>query len=120
VLTRADKLLIGIMTLCVIALYPIFWGARGAGEWAVIKTSSAPDQTISLQQPQRVVIKGPIGDTVIEVADGKVRFVDSPCDNKQCIHSGWLKQLGDFAACIPNRISIVVSGPGDDFDAINF
>lgn len=119
-LTNADKLLIGAMALWVITLYPTFWGPRDAGEWAVIKTSSARDQTISLQQPQRVVITGPIGNTVIEVADGKVRFVDSPCDNKQCIHSGWLKQLGDFAACIPNRISIVVSGPGNDFDAINF
>jgi hypothetical protein len=54
------------------------------------------------------------------VHDGRIRFVASPCTGKQCIHSGWLDNDGEFAACLPNLISITITGRNPRFDSINF
>jgi len=59
------------------------------------------------------------GDTV-EIHDGAVRFVSSPCAGKLCVHAGWLKNGNDFTACLPNRVSIAVIGGSEGYDSVNF
>jgi hypothetical protein len=49
--------------------------------------------------------------------------VRSPCVGQQCVHSGWAQRGGEFIACVPNRVSLVVLGRGaggDYYDSINF
>jgi len=57
--------------------------------------------------------EGPLGTTKVEVKNGKVRIIDSPCPNKTCINQGF----NDTLVCLPNKIIIKVQGQGD-FDAI--
>ena len=52
--------------------------------------------------------------------EGRVRFVDSPCPNKQCVHTGWLNQGGEVAVCLPNKVSVQVLADDPRFDAVNF
>lgn len=65
-------------------------------------------------------ISGPLGETRIEIHDGKARFLASPCANKVCIRAGWLAHAGEAAACLPNRISLALLGGDARFDAVNF
>lgn len=74
----------------------------------------------SLRDTRDIRIAGPLGETLITIRKGQARFVSSPCAQKQCIHSGWLKRNGDFAACLPNRVSLFIAGREGAFDAINF
>jgi len=69
---------------------------------------------------RRLQLEGPLGNSTVELRDGQARFLDSPCTGKVCIHSGWLNSTGEFAACLPNRISIQLLGMHPRFDAINF
>jgi hypothetical protein len=44
----------------------------------------------------------------LQVKDGKIAFVDSPCPDHKCEGFGWLSQEDDWAACLPARASITV------------
>jgi hypothetical protein len=109
-----------LAALGVAALYESVWTPDAAGETAQILVPGAPTRNISLRDNHRYSVQGPLGDSILEVSDGRIRFVESPCDNKQCIHSGWLARAGDFATCLPNRVSILVNGADGAYDTINF
>ena len=61
-----------------------------------------------------------LGDSILEVEAGRIRFHASPCRGQQCIHSGWLSRAGDFAACLPNRVSVALVSAGTRYDAISY
>lgn len=71
-------------------------------------------------EDRKFSVGGPLGETVIEIHDGRARIVQSPCGKKICIRAGWLDAAGDVAACVPNRVSIALLGNDSRFDAINF
>lgn len=118
--TRADA----VILVCAVALLPYlylrYWGEAGHGEQARILVGGKESAVVSLYKNQRIKIPGTLGVSLLEIKDGRVRFVDSPCHGKQCVHSGWLDLSGEFAACLPNRISVQVIGREPRFDAINF
>ena len=71
-------------------------------------------------QARTVRVSGPLGETVLEIRDGKVRVIASPCSQKLCIRAGWLEHAGEAAACVPNRVSVALLGDDPRFDAMNF
>lgn len=46
----------------------------------------------------------------IEVKNGQVHFLHSDCPDKICVNTGWLDKSGQSAVCLPNRLSVTVSG----------
>lgn len=119
-MTRADYIVVLFAVILLPYLYMNYWIPSARGDTAQILAGGAKEIKIHLDVDQRLNIEGPLGTSVIEIHQGKVRFVDSPCRGKQCIHSGWLQKTGDFAACLPNRISVAVLGHDLRYDAINF
>jgi hypothetical protein len=101
-------------------LYVRYWQAPVQGETAQIQVGTDKKMDVSLDIDRQFDIQGPLGTSIIEIHDGKIRFVNSPCRGKQCIHSGWLQHSGDFAACLPNHISVTIFGSDRVYDAINF
>lgn len=79
-----------------------------------------------LHTDRNVSVPGNIGESQLEIQDAQVRFLSSPCRNKVCLHSGWQSRAGQATACLPNRISILVTGeeesdaPGPQNDAITY
>lgn len=64
---------------------------------------------------------GPIGETVLEIVDDRVRVVSSPCREQICVNSGDLVTTGDWTACLPNRVFLEVTGNEEnDIDAVSF
>ncbi len=119
-LNRADSVIL-IATLALLAfLYIRFWGDATQGEQARILVGGKEFSVVSLYKDQRLRIPGTLGVSEIEIRAGKIRFIDSPCHGKQCIHTGWLTLGGEVAACLPNRITVQVLGREPRFDAINF
>lgn len=118
-MTRADYLALLFAALLLPYLYANYWGSSGTGDRATVTTRDNSRQ-VSLAHDQTLEIAGPLGASRLKIEDGKIRFVASPCRGKQCIHTGWLAQAGDFAACLPNRISVAVLGDEPRFDSINF
>lgn len=53
---------------------------------------------------------GPIGETTIEIADGKVHVHDSDCRDKICVSAGWISNPGQWVACLPNKLFVMIEG----------
>jgi len=119
-MTRADIFVIGFTLALLPFLYSTYWNREGPAETAHIMDQSGREFTVPLSTNQQLSIEGPLGVSLVEIKDGQIRFLDSPCRGKQCVHAGWLKESGEFAACLPNRVSITVSGKDALYDSINF
>ena len=47
----------------------------------------------------------------LQVQNGAIRFVDSPCPDHLCENFGWLSRAGDWAACLPAKASLTLLEP---------
>lgn len=119
-LTHADWLAVVLAAALLPALYLHYWSDRGPADAVRISAAGRPDITVPLGEDRRFTVHGPLGDSIIEVRDRRVRFVSSPCRGKQCIHSGWLARAGELAACLPNGVMVSVLGRDRRYDSINF
>ncbi len=70
----------------------------------------------SLAKNAEYSVEGPIGITKVLVHDGKVRIIDSPCLNKNCVH----QKDGSTIICLPNKVIVKVNAKSteEEFDGI--
>ena len=119
-MTRADRILILLVVCALPFLYLHLWFGDEPANFLHIRNGSN-DPITEILQPDRILrVAGPLGESIIEVRNGRTRFVSSPCIRQACVHSGWLTHAGEFAACLPNRISLTLVGHDPHFDAINY
>jgi hypothetical protein len=119
-MTRADWVVI-VLSLSLLPLVYIYnWRTDVRATEARITDAQHHTHTIMLDHDQTIHVHGKLGDSVLQVHDGKIRFIESPCTTKFCILSGWLEFNGDTMACLPNGVYVEVMGGKSKFDAINF
>ena len=119
-LTTGDRLLLALAVISLGALYAVYWGQSVYGNQAAIDIGCKHLSSIDLYQDRTIDVEGKLGISQLEVKDGKIRFISSPCDTKQCVHQGWIHQSGEIVACVPNTISVRILGPDPRFDTMNF
>ena len=76
----------------------------------LVQSSAGGEYVFPLDRDGLYNVAGLHGDSVIEVLDGKARFKDSPCPNKTCVQQGFISLPGEWAACLPNDVFIMVQG----------
>jgi hypothetical protein len=96
-------------------LFALTSGKEAPGRWVAVYRLSSSGRTLVARYPlgaatigRRVPVKGPLGLTQIEVRGGRARVVASPCPDQLCVNFGWRSREGQFAACLPNRVLLVV------------
>jgi hypothetical protein len=106
-----DFLVIGAAILlagyCAFAVY-----ARGGGDRAALVRSSGGSWAYPLDAEETVEAPGPLGITVVEIKDMRVRVLSSPCANQTCVASGHIDSGGQWVACLPNRVFVVIETDG--------
>lgn len=118
-ITRADKILIAFLFALNIVLFAQVDFSQRAGSWVVIEVDHKEVRRLPLSENRIVHVTGPIGETEVEIVDGKVRVVKSPCSKKLCIKSGYIQYADRFAACLPNRVVVRILGaPHRGIDAV--
>lgn len=119
-LIRGGDILILLLAAGLVgASFGAFWGPRGEGQEVLVTVDRERITELSLHQDGTFEIEGRIGVSTIMVDGGRVRFMDSPCPGRYCVHSGWLRFSGEVAACLPNGVVVEVLGGEREFDAIN-
>jgi hypothetical protein len=119
-MTRADWIAIVLALTLLPVVYVYTWHADTRATEARITDADHHTRTIRLDHDQILHIHGKLGDSVLQVHNGMIRFIQSPCTTKFCIHSGWLKFDGDVMACLPNGVYVEVFGGEKKYDSINF
>jgi hypothetical protein len=119
-MTRADWFAVVLALTILPAVYVIGWRADTPASLARVTDAQQHTRTLRLDHDQIIHIHGKLGDSVLQIQAGKIRFIQSPCTTKFCIHSGWLKYNGDVMACLPNGVYVEVTGAASRFDSISF
>ena len=105
-----------IVFLCAVAIIIAFsMMALGKVSPGVMVQVESVDGTFvyPLSEDRELAVAGPLGDSLIHIHDGAVYFVDSPCQDKICISVGSLRDVGQWAACLPNRVFVTIVGEAD-------
>lgn len=119
-MTRSDTLAIFFALILLPLLYYQLWRPQTSATHASIIDSHQHITVASLEDAKQLNIRGELGDSVLNIEDGKIRFAQSPCKGKVCIHRGWLQYSGEVMACLPNKVIIKLGGGQARFDSINF
>jgi len=91
--------------------------AGTAGDTLLVRTGGSVFE-ILLEADGTYPVKGPLGEAVIMVRDGKAWLQNSPCPLKICEAMGPIREAGDIILCLPNRIHISVRGK-EEVDAVS-
>ena len=115
-----DACIIAICATLVGAVYWFAWQPAGAAHLAVLRVPGEPPRRIALDGSRELTVAGRRGESRVAVRPGGVRFLASPCSAKHCVHAGWLEEAGDFAACLPNGVSLTLAGGRNGYDGLGY
>ncbi len=93
-------------------------GSLKAGSYIEVHTVDG-SSVISLKKDATHIVKGPLGAAKIIIEDGQARMESAPCPLKICEAMGPIKNAGETILCLPNRISIKVTGGEGELDAVS-
>ena len=132
-LTLFDKILIILIVVFSIGmiLYPFVTAYFNQSEdqeaYIYIKDRSKNIQRIPIsdtykEEPMIIEVKGPLGASVIEAHNGRVRLKEAPEDDaaKICEKTGWIDKPGPSIIYVPNKISIWIERSDIELDAISW
>jgi hypothetical protein len=118
-LLLGDWLVIIASLIMVVFMFQQFWSFEHASK-IKIRQADKIIGTYDLNQTRELKITGPMGESIIKIELGKVRFKQSPCNNQYCVHQGWLSLAGQVAICLPNQISLQLIGAKSTYDSLNY
>jgi hypothetical protein len=113
-LTWGDKVLIFLLIMINLASF-FFLTRMGKSKRVIIQADQKVAGIYHLDSPGRtVMVQGPLGTSEVEIREGKVRMLFSPCPNRTCQKAGWISRQGQVICCLPNKILIRISGDEAD------
>ncbi|WP_261379327.1 NusG domain II-containing protein [Denitratisoma sp. DHT3] len=118
-LRPGDWLTASCALLLVVASFPLLWRGGTADAVVVRKDGQAVAQ-LPLTTAKKIVVAGPLGETVVEVQPGRVRVLSDPGPRQYCVKQGWLSRPGAVAICAPNHVSLTLTGRDAGHDSLAY
>jgi len=111
-------IIIAVAGLTIYAAYMAY--LRPHGKAQVLIQGQGGEWVYPIEADATVVVTGPLGDTTVRICGNLAWVESSPCDNHTCIAVGSISRQGEWAACLPNNVFVVVNGIEDDIDGISW
>ena len=111
------RLLAGDILILVLglALVAVLW-QRQAGSLdgrVVIRLDGRVFAEASLRLDRTLAVPGPLGESRVEIREGRVRVAADPSPRQLCVRQGWIPP-GGAAVCLPNRVAVENAAAGYD------
>jgi len=103
----------------VASLTATFWGGN-AGNTLIIRSQGKLFDEASLHRAQTISVPGPLGLTLVEIQPGRARIARDPSPRQLCVKQGWLTRAGEAALCLPNQVSVEISGGYKTYDSLGY
>ena len=87
---------------------------------AIIRSGGKIFSVVPLSRDQQIEVRGPLGVSIIRIQQRKARIASDPGPRQYCVRQGWLKQAGEIAICLPNQVSVELSGSKKNYDSLNY
>jgi len=65
---------------------------------------------------ETIAVPGPLGNTVVRIHENRAWVESSPCENQTCAASGHVMRQGQWAACLPNKVLLMIEGNNESGD----
>jgi hypothetical protein len=114
--TVADKILLSVLLLLSFSGIIFVKEVLSKGRTVLIEVDSRPVYVLPVDKDKTVSVEGPMGKTVVEIRNHRVRITESPCHNKLCIKQGWIES--GSIICLPNRVVVTIGNQEDESDKI--
>ncbi len=88
--------------------------ARSGSELSVVIGGTEGEWIYPLDGDRTLEIAGPSGTSVVEIREGHVHMLSSPCKNQTCVAAGAIASEGQWLACLPNKVFVRIEGMGKD------
>jgi hypothetical protein len=106
-------------SLCVLLLVQKLWGGDLADK-AIIRSGGKVFLVTPLSRDRQIEVPGPLGISVISIKNRKVRIASDPGPRQYCVRQGWLQQSGEIALCLPNQVSVELTGSQKKYDSLSY
>ena len=105
-LTKTDIVIV-LLLICT-AVILIFFCFGNKGQKAVVKYNGKTVGEIDLSDSSYYEIT--VNNVHIVRENGEVYVKDSTCPDRVCVRTGHISKTGESAVCVPNRVSVTVTG----------
>lgn len=114
---NGDVILIASLALLCILLFLIPVFSQGKAAVADVWQNGEKIKEIDLSTVEESYEMS-VGGCILLVQRGSIRFLDADCPDKLCVRSGTLSKNGDTAACVPNKVVVIIENKEKSFDAV--
>lgn len=105
----------------VLVLLSLAWQpASGFPDRVRVRSGAAVFAELDPRLTRRLEVPGPLGMTVVEIAQGRARIASDPSPRQVCVRQGWLSAPGEFALCLPNQVSVELIGSERRHDTLAY
>jgi hypothetical protein len=91
-----------------------------AADRVTIRSGGKIFGVIPLSRDQTIDVPGPLGISRVNIHNRQVRVALDPGSHQYCVRQGWLKSAGEIAICLPNQVSVELSGSRKNYDSLNY
>ncbi len=92
----------------------------GIANKAVIRSGGKVFLEVPLDRNIEISVPGPLGTSIISIHNQQARIASDPSPRQYCVRQGWLKNAGEIAICLPNQVSIELTGSEKKYDSLNY
>ncbi len=92
----------------------------GPADTVVIRSGGKVFREVPLSRDQQIEVPGPLGTSVITIEKRRARISSDPSPRQYCVRQGWLQQAGEIAVCLPNQVSVELTGGQKKYDSLNY
>lgn len=110
-------LLFGGISVALLAL--TLWSGELADR-AIIRSGGKIFREVSLSRDQQIAVPGPLGTSIVTIEKRRARISSDPSPRQYCVRQGWLQQAGEVAVCLPNEVSVELTGSRKKYDSLNY
>lgn len=118
-LKAGDFLVLAAGCLLTVFLATALWQG-GAADKAIIRSGGKIFREVPLSRDQTISVPGPLGISQVAIHKLQARIASDPSPRQYCVRQGWLKRAGEIAVCLPNQVSVELSGGRKKYDSLNY
>ena len=92
----------------------------GAADKAIIRSGGKILHELPLSRDILIEVPGPLGISKVSIHNRQARITSDPSPRQYCVKQGWLKQAGEVAICLPNQLSLELTGSSKRYDSLSY
>jgi len=87
---------------------------------ALIRSGGKVFKEVPLSRDQEIEVPGPLGTSIVTIEKLRARISSDPSPRQYCVRQGWIQQAGEITICLPNEVSVELTGGTKKYDSLNY